>query len=306
MSALPAGYVLRPARPDEAAAIAALICAADSADGAEPDTETSDILSFWREFDPTMSALVVEADSKVVAYADVVADPASTHIDGYVHPEVRGRGLGAGLLRAAEDLATAGGRTELPLRATIISGAEDAMRLLEQEGYGYLRSFFRMAIELGAAPPEPAWRPGIEVRQYVSGPDDELMHETLQDAFQDHWDFQPRSLEDFVRTQAQDEQLVPTASFIATAEGDTAGAVLSKRRFGAGLIGSLGVRPPWRRRGLGQALLLHAFGSFYGLGERSIKLGVDAESTTGATRLYERVGMEVEVRYDTYERPPAA
>jgi ribosomal protein S18 acetylase RimI-like enzyme len=53
------------------------------------------------------------------------------------------------------------------------------------------------------------------------------------------------------------------------------------------------VRRPWRRRGLGEALLLRALGQFYERGERVVQLGVDAENPSGATRLYERVGMTV-------------
>ena len=60
-----------------------------------------------------------------------------------------------------------------------------------------------------------------------------------------------------------------------------------------GWVRSLWVRRPWRKRGLGNALLLNAFRQFHERGERRVGLGVDAESPTGATRLYERAGMRV-------------
>ena len=41
------------------------------------------------------------------------------------------------------------------------------------------------------------------------------------------------------------------------------------------------------------ALLQNAFRQFHGRGERKVGLGVDAESPTGATKLYERAGMKV-------------
>jgi mycothiol synthase len=69
-----------------------------------------------------------------------------------------------------------------------------------------------------------------------------------------------------------------------------------------GWIASLSVRKPWRKRGLGLALLHHAFGEFWRLGERTIGLGVDAENPTGATRLYERAGMHVVSDYAVYEK----
>src|SRR5439155_16187498 len=132
---------------------------------------------------------------------------------------------------------------------------------------------------------------GIAVRAYVPGDDDRVMHETLTEAFADHWEPHQHTLEEFVRLQAQDEQLAPAASFIALAGDEAAGAVLSKKRYGAGWIQSIGVRRPWRRAGLGRALLLHAFRAFYYLRDRSIGLGVDADSPTRAPLLYEPARM---------------
>jgi mycothiol synthase len=61
----------------------------------------------------------------------------------------------------------------------------------------------------------------------------------------------------------------------------------------AGHVWLLGVRRPWRRQGLGHALLLQSFQAFRQRGWTRGTLGVDASSPTGATRLYERAGMRV-------------
>ena len=45
--------------------------------------------------------------------------------------------------------------------------------------------------------------------------------------------------------------------------------------------------------GVGEALLRRAFYDLHARGLRRVGLGVDAESPTGATRLYERAGMTV-------------
>jgi ribosomal protein S18 acetylase RimI-like enzyme len=62
------------------------------------------------------------------------------------------------------------------------------------------------------------------------------------------------------------------------------------------------VRKPWRRRGLGLALLRHAFGELYLRGERKVGLGVDASNPAGATRLYERAGMGIAFRATFFEK----
>jgi ribosomal protein S18 acetylase RimI-like enzyme len=56
---------------------------------------------------------------------------------------------------------------------------------------------------------------------------------------------------------------------------------------------------------LGRALLLHAFAELRRRGFRRAGLGVDAESLTGAHKLYESAGMHVEARFDVYEKPAA-
>ncbi|MCK4450237.1 MAG: GNAT family N-acetyltransferase [Anaerolineae bacterium] len=71
---------------------------------------------------------------------------------------------------------------------------------------------------------------------------------------------------------------------------------------GMGWVDSLGVRRPWRRRGLALALLHHSFGEFYRRGKRKVSLEVDAQSLTGATRLYEKAGMHVDRQYVMYEK----
>ena len=72
--------------------------------------------------------------------------------------------------------------------------------------------------------------------------------------------------------------------------------------MGAGWVGSLGVRRPWRKRGLGEALLLHSFAEFYKRGTKTIGLGVDAQNPTGATRLYQKAGMHVASEAVIYEK----
>ncbi len=69
-----------------------------------------------------------------------------------------------------------------------------------------------------------------------------------------------------------------------------------------GWVGEIGVRRPWRKQGLGLALLRHAFNEFYRRGKRKVGLGVDAQNLTGALRLYESAGMHVDQAYDTYEK----
>ena len=95
----------------------------------------------------------------------------------------------------------------------------------------------------------------------------------------------------------------PTLWFVVKDAGEIAGFSLCwANRFGGPHVGLIGVRGPWRRRGLGLALLHHSFGEFHRRGERRVGLGVDAENATGATLLYERAGMHVHAEEVVYEK----
>jgi ribosomal protein S18 acetylase RimI-like enzyme len=98
----------------------------------------------------------------------------------------------------------------------------------------------------------------------------------------------------------------PELWFVAEADGAVAGISLCRMQDSGdprhGWVSILGVLPAFRRRGLGAALLRHTFAVFAARGCTRVSLGVDAESTTGAVRLYERVGMRQVRRADTWEK----
>jgi mycothiol synthase len=82
-------------------------------------------------------------------------------------------------------------------------------------------------------------------------------------------------------------------AWVAELDGRIVGAVLCdwKRNGDWGGVQTLGVRPAWRRRGMGEALLRAAFAELFRRGERTVALQVDAQSPTGANRLYQRAGL---------------
>jgi predicted N-acetyltransferase YhbS len=98
----------------------------------------------------------------------------------------------------------------------------------------------------------------------------------------------------------------PALWFIAEEDGQVAGTAIcepsSVEDPNMGWVGTLGVRRTWRKRGVGMALLQHSFRALYLRGRRKVGLGVDAASLTGATRLYERAGMRVNLQFDQYAK----
>ncbi len=70
-----------------------------------------------------------------------------------------------------------------------------------------------------------------------------------------------------------------------------------------GWVEELGVRRPWRRRGVGYGLLVAGALALRGAGVTAAMLGVDGESLTGANRLYERAGFRPVLESRRYLQP---
>lgn len=69
-----------------------------------------------------------------------------------------------------------------------------------------------------------------------------------------------------------------------------------------GWVDALGVRPAYRRRGLGSALLQRSFYVLQRQGYTAAELTVDTENTSNAVALYQRAGMQVDRRYMNYQK----
>jgi mycothiol synthase len=164
-----------------------------------------------------------------------------------------------------------------------------------------VRYFYRMAVELGDEAPEPEWPEGVRAEPFRE--DDALaFHEAIEDAWKDAWDHTPRPFELF-RDRVMGSLYEPSLWTVVWSGDEIAGGTICEAEYyGMGWVRALFVRRPWRRHGLGMALLLNAFRQFHERGERRVGLGVDAESPTGATRLYERAGMKVAEELAIYRK----
>jgi mycothiol synthase len=296
---LPEGYATRAPERGDAEAVAALISACQIADTGETDMSVEEMLHDWHSLDLAEEAVILTSpDGRIAAYADVLNRSfVIVSIYGYVHPDYREVGLGSYLVAwgerwTREHMPQAKENARVVVQHYINSANQAARRLLESSGYTPVRGIYVMEIILDDPPPLPHWPPDIVVRTYVPGRDERAVHEAVEDAFRDLWG-RPRSpFERFVR-ETQKENFDPSLWFLAVEGDEIAGLALCKTLAGEGWIDVVGVRRPWRNRGLGLALLRHAFTEYHRRGTRRVSLSVDAESITGAPRLYGRAGMRV-------------
>jgi ribosomal protein S18 acetylase RimI-like enzyme len=142
----------------------------------------------------------------------------------------------------------------------------------------------------------------VELRPFEKGVHERLVFDADEEAFSDHWGYTPGNFNDWQTRRVNHEDFDPSLWHIAWDGDQIAGFTLNRFRMGIGWVGSLGVRRPWRKNGLGLALLLHSFREFHRRGMKTIGLGVDASNPTGATRLYQKAGMGIAAEYVIYEK----
>lgn len=281
---------LRPPRPEESARIAALL----SVHAPEPVTDER-IRRAWDApgVDMERDSRVAVGDGEIVGFAAVAVEDVHTWI------ELNGKGAPA-LLDWAKPLA----------RGRVYSGGwrqnEEVRAALLDHGFSLVRHSYRMAIDLDEERPEPRWPDGIAVRSFRDG-DGQAVYGAHMETFEDSWEHTRQPYEEWSHWLLERPGLDPELWALATSADDLAGIALCRVHDTdreTGWVSILGVRRPWRRQGLGRALLLESFDRLAAVGCSRAILGVDASSLTGAHTLYESAGMSVIATFDIYELTP--
>lgn len=187
----------------------------------------------------------------------------------------------------------------------------------EANGFAEVRRFWRMQIDHpvdrgdspgGAAgsPPAPL-ADGYRIRPFRADDPAEwqAMFEVGQRSFADHFDFTP-SRYDTWRAHVTGTTDDVTQWLVVERDEQMVAFIRGSDRYaseGAGYVPTLGVLREHRGRGLARALLAARFADDARRGRGTTLLHVDSESPTGATRLYESVGMRVQEEIVAFHRP---
>jgi len=315
---VPTGYSVRPASIRDAHAIADLVNEVNVAEIGIPWTsveEVRDDLTLpGRE--PDNDLLLVADDGALVGYLTQWpdADPFTEVFQlAFVRPATWGSGLSTSLLRLGEQrarrtVARTPHETPVFLRVARWVTNDAARALFESLAYRYARTFHEMQLELDGFVKAPEIPDGIAIRRFDRDRDARAVHAVLAEAFADHWGHGVEPFEQWVHAQIDGESSDFDAGlwFVATDGEHIVGAACCRARTprapDVARVEILGVRRGWRKRGVGRALLLSAFEEMRRRGILAVDLGVDSDSPTGATRLYEGVGMRPVRRHEVWEK----
>jgi mycothiol synthase len=249
--------------------------------------------------------VVVDRGDAIVGYGQARREgPTVVESWGVVHPGHRGRGIGTWLVariqqRAFELLA---GVPSPRFRHAINAGDQAAAAMLVASGLRPVRHFWHMQLDLAAGFEPGPTPPGIQIGGVDPSVHLPAVHAVLDEAFTDHWGHRPEPLDRWAAEQTASPSYDPTLWLLATEGGEPVGALTASVAGDRGWVDELGVLAPWRGRGIAGALLGRSFVTFAGRGLGQVLLNVDAENPSGATKLYERVGMRVVNRWDWWER----
>jgi mycothiol synthase len=292
----------------DAAGIAQLINDSAVVDGAEFALSAEDVrhdLEHTRNFELARDVLVAEIDGRIVGVVEThigVRDGIAVHeFEGWVHPEVRRRGIGTAILgwverRAHESAGEWAGPETHEMGTWVDSAVVDGAALLESAGYRHVRYGFMMVRPLSEPIPDAPLPDGLEIRP-VTEADHRRIWDADDEAFQDHWAAVERSEEDFERWFTMPN--LDTSLWRVAWDGDeVAGSVFTliwpeenaTLGLSRGWLEHISVRRPWRRRGVATALIADTLRMLRAMGLAEGALGVDSENPTGALHLYESLG----------------
>jgi ribosomal protein S18 acetylase RimI-like enzyme len=313
---LPSGWTLRRPTLDDLSELLALVHASDVAAVGHPDFSPDEVREalVGPNLDPARDSWVaVDAEGRIAtwSYLENETGGAREFVEVYAYP---GRGepgqavlLDLTLGRIAER-AREFGHATMTARAGALPNEEHYVGVLTAAGFTFVKRYARMRRALSPADATtPAPPDGVAIR--LLRPDDDAdmrrFHHIMDTAFRDTPDYQPRPYERWREVVAGLPTVAWDEWFVATLDGEPAGILMSSDQAlddNEGWVKNLAVLRACRRRGVGEALLRHAFAVYAGKGRALVGLGVDLENPTEAVRLYHAVGMKAEYEADMFER----
>lgn len=310
VTGLPAGMRLSQLTDEHVPALTALVHGKESTYFGRSETNEREILGTLKapELDGTRGTAGLWDDGRLVAAMlafNGLEHERGLFLDLFVDPCASARGTLTDCLLAAGERygQTLPTRPGAHVKVESFGGDAEVEQVLSERGYERHRVYLRMRVDFTGPVAEPAPLPGLQVRTMVD--EWSALHQVVTDAFRDHYDAHPLPLDVFRRDMDNETTDFQRWRLVFDATECVAVSIGSLRFAPAGLgyVETLAVLRNYRGRGIGRYLLHDAMARDAADGLSGTSLHCDATNPTGATHLYESVGMHRDHEYVAWRAP---
>jgi mycothiol synthase len=299
MTPLPAGYTARSPGLDDVAAIVELVRAYTKAVLGFADYTEDDARDEFAEpgFDPERDArLVFDPDGRLVGHSTVSGkgDREQLQFDVLTPDPAVARWLFGWALDRAKAVGRAHGHPRVTVDHGVYRADEPLRALASAHGMEVATTYHRMRIDHDGAVPQPEPPAGIRLRPGTEPGVPQAAHAVVNAAFADHFGHVPESYDTWRESLDRKSTFDWSQLCVAEMEGRAVAVLICSDEFveeGCGHVGTVGVLPAARGRGVAKFLLRHAFAADAAAGRAGTVLHVDTNNTTPALGVYESVGM---------------
>lgn len=296
---------------DDVPGVTALVNLATTADGTGRGVSEEAVAEEFRVpyLDLAVDTVSAWIDDDMVAFGSVFSGPepvdgrAMIRVDGHVHPQHRGHGLGRELLARLEtraaDLA-AERHPGLPVRLRTSGGTpgSSTQRLLELAGYQPDNFFITMEVDLARWHDPGGSSEVVPIDERLLG----TTRDAHNDAFRDHRNFSPIPANLWQHWMSGPDNRPALGRVVLDGDRVLAYSVVSESHPGVAHVELVGTRREARGLGLARAVLLGTLRAAHDAGCAVAELEVDSTSPTGADRLYTSVGFVPVRTISRYQR----
>lgn len=317
LPSVPVGFSVRPVTLDDVDTITTLMAASSQAVLGEDDVTAEEVRSDLARPGHDLSQntwLALDRQGRPVGYAEVTDEGHErAFIDVSLGPDLPDppyRVLGGWLTHAClariDRLVGESERRAVTVSTGCYRSETRLAEVLTDAGLCAERVYWRMGVDLDdrhLAPPALPAGVGLRVMDLDDPAEARLAHRLVTESFRAHFGWVAESFETFWERARRPAYSDPSLWWVAEVDSTPAGVLIGDNRRseeGSGWVHALGVLEAHRGRGVATSLLLQAFAEFRRRGLAAVMLGVDSENTTGATALYESVGMQPLVVIDSY------
>jgi ribosomal protein S18 acetylase RimI-like enzyme len=278
------------------------MCANDTAEYGEPDSDYGDLEDEWKEADLAKDVWLLKDNGRICGYSLVSGEVDRFHMDLYAHNDHTPAGWMDRLIepaceRVQEKKESGEEKARLTVYSCVVNkGVGEA---LLRNGFSIHTWHFRMQIDFIETVEAVNWPDDFEIRPFQQSDEEELYH--LIEATFDWQEHVMPPIEEWRKHLFRGGRFDPEYFVLVRKAGKLVGAALSYNEDTLGWIRQLAISKDLQGQGFGSKLLRHMFHVYQQIGKKSVALGV-ASVNQNACQFYERVGMRKVREFAEYRK----